>query len=187
MASDFYAQESVVFSSGALRPAVAASMALPVIFQPMVIDGRVLIDGGLVNPLPFDIISDEADLTVASMRAAHPCGARGRRYRRHGRRCLRPTSSSSARSSARSCARASPTFTSTPGTSRFQILDFLKIDEILAAAEAGQGGASRHSSHASSKRRRCRPAEPVEALPPPSASRPRLRRPILKRRRPAKG
>ncbi len=40
-------------------------MALPVIFQPVQIDGRVLIDGGLVNPLPFDLIAGEADLTVA--------------------------------------------------------------------------------------------------------------------------
>ena len=44
---------------------MAASIALPVIFEPVLIDGRVLIDGGLVNPLPFDLLCDEADITVA--------------------------------------------------------------------------------------------------------------------------
>lgn len=65
VATDFYAQEQVVFSQGALREAVAASMALPALFSPVSIDGRVLMDGGLVNPLPFDLLRGEADITVA--------------------------------------------------------------------------------------------------------------------------
>ena len=40
-------------------------MALPVIFQPVVIGGRALIDGGLTNPLPFDLLMAEADIVVA--------------------------------------------------------------------------------------------------------------------------
>ena len=63
--SDFYAQEPVVFEKGNLREAVAASMALPVVFSPVPWQGRLLMDGGLVNPLPFDIIAGEADATVA--------------------------------------------------------------------------------------------------------------------------
>ena len=65
VASDFYAQEAVILDQGPLRQAIAASMALPVIFEPVVLEGRVLIDGGLVNPLPFDLLCGEADLTVA--------------------------------------------------------------------------------------------------------------------------
>jgi NTE family protein len=65
VATDFYAQEQVVFSEGRLRTAVAASMALPAIFAPVVSQGRTLMDGGLVNPLPFDIIRDAADISVA--------------------------------------------------------------------------------------------------------------------------
>jgi NTE family protein len=65
VATDFYAQEQVVFSEGKLRTAVAASMALPAIFAPVVSQGRTLMDGGLVNPLPFDIIREEADISVA--------------------------------------------------------------------------------------------------------------------------
>ena len=65
VATDFYAQEQLVLSQGRLRTAVAASMALPAIFTPVVSEGRTLMDGGLVNPLPFDVIRDEADITVA--------------------------------------------------------------------------------------------------------------------------
>ncbi|MBN8913926.1 MAG: patatin-like phospholipase family protein, partial [Rhizobiales bacterium] len=65
VASDFYALEAAVFSAGALKPAVAASMALPAIFEPVLIDGRSLIDGGLTNPLPFDLIAGEADVLIA--------------------------------------------------------------------------------------------------------------------------
>jgi len=65
VATDFYAQEQVVLSQGRLRTAVAASMALPAIFTPVVSEGRTLMDGGLVNPLPFDVIREAADITVA--------------------------------------------------------------------------------------------------------------------------
>ena len=65
VASDFYEQESVIYTSGALRPAVAASMALPVIFQPVISNGRAMIDGGLTNPLPFDLLTADCDVVVA--------------------------------------------------------------------------------------------------------------------------
>lgn len=65
IATDFYAQDSVIFSEGDLRQAVAASIALPVIFQPVIINNRALMDGGLVDPLPFDLAQTAADITVA--------------------------------------------------------------------------------------------------------------------------
>lgn len=66
VACDFYAQSEVVHASGDLRSAVAASMALPVVFAPVTRDGRALVDGGFVNPLPFDVFADApAMITVA--------------------------------------------------------------------------------------------------------------------------
>lgn len=65
VATDFYAQEQIVLEAGDLRSAVAASMALPALFTPVTRDGRVLMDGGLVNPLPFDVLKGDADITVA--------------------------------------------------------------------------------------------------------------------------
>ncbi len=65
VATDFYAQKAVVMSDGPLRSAVAASMALPALFAPVRRDAHVLLDGGLANPLPFDVIGADADITVA--------------------------------------------------------------------------------------------------------------------------
>jgi len=65
VATDFYAQDSVVFSEGDLRQAIAASIALPVIFQPVIVNNRALMDGGLVDPLPFDLAARGGDITVA--------------------------------------------------------------------------------------------------------------------------
>ena len=64
VATDYHAHEQAVMSEGPLRSAVAASMALPALFTPIQREGRVLIDGGLVNPLPFDCV-EGADLTIA--------------------------------------------------------------------------------------------------------------------------
>jgi NTE family protein len=64
-ATDFYAQEAVVMATGPLRQAVAASMALPVVFQPVRMTGRILVDGGLVDPLPFARLGNVADIVVA--------------------------------------------------------------------------------------------------------------------------
>jgi NTE family protein len=65
VATDFYAHEAVAIGEGPLRSAVAASMALPALFAPVVRGDRVLMDGGLVNPLPFDVPGPEVDVTVA--------------------------------------------------------------------------------------------------------------------------
>jgi NTE family protein len=65
VAADFWKREQVVFDQGPLVPAVHASMALPGIFHPPQIDGRVLIDGGAVNPVPFDVLPDDCDVVVA--------------------------------------------------------------------------------------------------------------------------
>jgi NTE family protein len=64
-ATDFYRREEVIFSSGELIPAIRASISVPAIFRPVKIGHRVLIDGGAVNPLPFDIIRNDCDILIA--------------------------------------------------------------------------------------------------------------------------
>jgi NTE family protein len=44
---------------------LAAALAIPGIFRPVAVDGRILIDGGTTNPLPFDLLSGLADVVVA--------------------------------------------------------------------------------------------------------------------------
>jgi NTE family protein len=54
----------VIIEAGPLRRAVAASIAIPLVFTPINDGSRVLVDGGLVNPLPFDLLP-KADITIA--------------------------------------------------------------------------------------------------------------------------
>ncbi|MBX2804435.1 MAG: patatin-like phospholipase family protein [Hyphomicrobiales bacterium] len=65
VSTDFHEQSEYVISSGALVPAVAASCALPAIFRPVQTDGRVLIDGGFVNVVPFDLLCGKVGVTGA--------------------------------------------------------------------------------------------------------------------------
>ena len=65
VAADFWNREEVLFDSGPVIIALQASIALPVIFKPVMHQGRVLIDGGTVNPLPHDCLVEECDLVVA--------------------------------------------------------------------------------------------------------------------------
>lgn len=65
MATDLHRRQEAPLSSGPLHRAVAASIAIPGLFQPVMVDGRVLIDGGTTNPLPYDILFDRADVVLA--------------------------------------------------------------------------------------------------------------------------
>lgn len=64
VAADLWSREQVVLQSGELLPAIKASMALPGVFQPVVRNERVLVDGGTVNPVPYDLLMDECDLVI---------------------------------------------------------------------------------------------------------------------------
>ena len=55
VAADIATGEAVVFSSGDLPDVVRASMSVPAAFQPIRIDGRLLVDGGIVDNVPVDV------------------------------------------------------------------------------------------------------------------------------------
>jgi NTE family protein len=65
VATDFYAKDERVMQEGAIRPAVAASMALPALVKPVAINNRLHIDGAAVNPLPFDRLPVPCDIIIA--------------------------------------------------------------------------------------------------------------------------
>ena len=79
VAADFYGTAEVEISAGSLRRAVAASIALPALFRPMKIGGLTLIDGGVVNPLPFDRLPEDIELIVSVDVVGTPvCAENGR-------------------------------------------------------------------------------------------------------------
>lgn len=65
IATDLHRRQEAALSSGPLHAAVAGSIAIPGLFRPVSIDGRILIDGGTTNPLPFDRLRGRADIVVA--------------------------------------------------------------------------------------------------------------------------
>jgi NTE family protein len=65
VATDYWTGEEVILDSGELLPAIKASMALPDIFSPVEHGDRLLIDGGAVNPLPYDILPDDCSAIIA--------------------------------------------------------------------------------------------------------------------------
>ena len=66
VAADISSGEKVVFSKGSLAEAMRASMSIPGVFKPYVVDGRILVDGGMVDNLPVDLAKEMgADIVIA--------------------------------------------------------------------------------------------------------------------------
>lgn len=65
VATDFWQREEVVFGSGPLGPALRASLAIPWLFKPVRMGDLLLVDGGAVNPLPYDLLQGECDIVIA--------------------------------------------------------------------------------------------------------------------------
>ncbi|KRE24049.1 patatin [Bosea sp. Root483D1] len=65
VATDYHLHDEVIIGSGPLTPAVAASLAIPGLIRPVTIGGRVLIDGGAINPLPYDRLLAPGRLVLA--------------------------------------------------------------------------------------------------------------------------
>lgn len=85
LATDYHLHAEVALTSGPLTPAVAASLAIPGLVRPVVIEGRVLVDGGAINPLPYDrliapgrivlAVDTSAPATISDRRVPEPLEA----------------------------------------------------------------------------------------------------------------
>jgi len=131
--TDLHAREGVVFAAGPLKPAVSAAMAVPGLVRPVEHEGRVLVDGGAVDPLPFGCLRGKADVIVAvdvSGGAAEEGGV------------LDPWSSLMTTISVMShtivqhkLKEGAPDLVVRPNVGIFRMLDFLQASAILRAAE----------------------------------------------------
>jgi NTE family protein len=66
VATSLNEQREVWLNSGSLFTAIRASTAVPGVFAPVELDGRLLVDGGLVNPIPIaPTLNDATDMTIA--------------------------------------------------------------------------------------------------------------------------
>ena len=64
VATDYRNWDQAVFNKGRLDKAIAASIAIPSLFKPVNHEQRLLVDGGVVNPLPLDHASDGMDIVI---------------------------------------------------------------------------------------------------------------------------
>jgi NTE family protein len=66
VATDIHSQREVFFKSGKLIDAIRASIAIPTIFTPKEINGRLFVDGGILDPVPVAaVISSLSDFIIA--------------------------------------------------------------------------------------------------------------------------
>jgi NTE family protein len=66
VATDVKTGDEVAIDKGLLSSAIKASSAIPVVFKPIEIDGRLLVDGGLSRPIPADVVKNMgADVVIA--------------------------------------------------------------------------------------------------------------------------
>jgi NTE family protein len=130
-ATDFFGHRLVVFSEGELRSALAASAAIPAVFRPVRREGRVLIDGGIYNPVPFDLLHGMAEIVIAVDVVGGPV-ANGRRRPNAIDLMLGATQLMMQSITAAKLVQTQPDILLRPPVSRFRALDFLRIDAVMA-------------------------------------------------------
>ena len=65
VATDLVNDEEVLFERGSIYNAIRASIAIPAIFQGVKIGNRLLVDGGVLNPLPTNLVSHKDNIVIA--------------------------------------------------------------------------------------------------------------------------
>ncbi len=66
IATDIWTGKEIVLNAGSMVRAIRASISFPFLFSPLEIDNHLLVDGGVVNPLPVNIAREMgADLVIA--------------------------------------------------------------------------------------------------------------------------
>ncbi len=136
MVTDFNAREGLLIRSGSLRSAVAGSIAVPGLVQPVERDGRVLVDGGVVDPLPYGALFDVADLVLASDASQGPVDEAATAVPQPVQAMLGAAQIMQATITARTLRDRPPHLLLRTPTERFRLLDFFGAARILEAADA---------------------------------------------------
>jgi NTE family protein len=136
-ATDYYGQRECTVQSGELLRALAASAAIPAVFMPVKLDGRVMIDGGIFNPVPFDHLVGKADIVIGVDAVGGPEGEIDQIPNRidslFGASQLMMQSIISEK-----LVRHSPDIFLRPNIGRFKVLDFLRAAEVLETSAAAK-------------------------------------------------
>jgi NTE family protein len=129
-ATDFFGHSLSVFGEGDLHSALAASAAIPVVFRPVRRNGRLLIDGGIYNPVPFDLVTGEADIVIAIDVVGAP-DENGRKKPNSIDLMFGASQLMMQSIIAAKLLQSQPDIFLRPPVSRFRALNFLKIDAVM--------------------------------------------------------
>jgi len=133
VATDFFARRATVIEEGPLIAAVASSIALPGFIAAPRMDGRVMIDGGITNPLPFDQVRAGNDIVVAVDVTGGP-QERGRRGPSNADLAFGASQIMQKAITALMLEKDAPDILIVPEVDRFRVLEFFRVDEIIEAA-----------------------------------------------------
>lgn len=135
-ATDYYGHCVSVLQEGDLTSALAASAAIPAVFRPVRRGGRLLIDGGIYNPVPFDLLRDTADIVIAVDVVGAPEEVDADRQPTSVDLMFGATQLMMQSIIAARMVQYRPDILLRPAVSRFRVLDFLKIEQILSETTA---------------------------------------------------
>lgn len=65
VAVDIKTGEKIIFDEGNVAKAVRASISIPAFFEPVKMGRMLLVDGGVLDPVPVDILKKKVDFTIA--------------------------------------------------------------------------------------------------------------------------
>jgi NTE family protein len=134
--TDFHNRCEAIFSTGPLAPAVAGSMAIPGLIKPVEVDGRVLVDGGAVNPLPYDLLFDAADVIIAVDVTFG--GSHERRIPPPFNAMFGAAQIMQGAITAQKLKLRAPDILVRPTVEQFRVLDFFRAGQILRAADSSK-------------------------------------------------
>ena len=134
VATDFFGRRARRFSRGPLAPAVAASMAIPGLIRPIEINGIILVDGGVTDPLPYRPFVGAGDFVIACDVTGGPLldtkGMPSAFEAMFGAAQIMQGAITAEMLKA-----AKPDLLLRPDVDKYRVLDFFRAAEILAAAE----------------------------------------------------
>ncbi len=134
VATNYSDRNEIVYQSGPLKTAVAGSMAIPGLFRPVENGNSILIDGGAVNPLPYDLLFDSADIVIA-IDVTFGGRLRARRIPSPLESMFGAAQIMQGAITAQKIRRRPPDVLIRPKVEQFGLLDFFRAGQILRGAE----------------------------------------------------
>lgn len=128
--TDLLTGEAVFYSSGPLLRPLLGATAVPLIYQPVAHDGRLLVDGGLINNLPVEALTDGPDacpVVIGSHTNPIDVGHRPRTFRSLALRTLQLAINNNVRSRLIAC----NVVLEPPALRRISPLGYRRADELF--------------------------------------------------------